>query len=52
MQFGFSYVGLIMLLMLLFVTLVLCYPNMYKLKADTGLTEDEMKQIFGEKYKG
>ena len=43
---------LIMLLMLLFVTLVLCYPNMYKLKADTGLTEDEMKQIFGEKYKG
>lgn len=43
---------LIMLLMLLFVTLVLCYPNMYKIKADTGLTDDEMKELFGDKYIG
>ena len=43
---------LIMLLMLLFVSLVLNYPNMYKIKADTGLNDDEMKEIFGEKYLG
>lgn len=43
---------LIMLLMLLFVTLVLCYPNMYKIKADTGMNDDEMKELFGEEYKG
>lgn len=43
---------LIMLLMLLFVTLVLCYPNMYKIKADTGMTDDEMKELFGDKYLG
>ena len=43
---------LIMLLMLLFVTLVLCYPNMYKIKADTGLSDDQMKELFGEKYLG
>lgn len=42
---------LIMLLMLLFVTLVLCYPNMYKIKADTGLNDDEMKELFGDEYK-
>lgn len=41
---------LIMLLMLLFVTLVLCYPNMYKIKSDTGLNDDEMKELFGEEY--
>lgn len=43
---------LIMLLMLLFVTLVLFYPNMYKLKVDTGLDDEQMKELFGEKYLG
>ena len=43
---------LIMLLMLLFVNLVLCYPNMYKIKADTGLSDDDMKELFGDKYLG
>lgn len=41
---------MIMLLMLLFVTLVLNYPNMYKMKSDMGLTDDDMKQLFGDKY--
>ena len=42
---------LIMLLMLLALSLVLCYPNMYKIKADTGLTDDQMKELFGDEYK-
>lgn len=41
---------MIMLLLLLFVTLVLNYPNMYKMKSDMGLSDDEMKALFGEKY--
>lgn len=41
---------LIMLLMLLVVALMLNYPNMYKMKADMGLNDNEMKQLFGEKY--
>ena len=41
---------LIMLLMLLVVALMLNYPNMYKMKADLGLNDNEMKQLFGEKY--
>jgi Flp pilus assembly protein TadB len=41
---------LIMLLLLLFITLVLNYPNMYKMKADMGLTDKEMKELFGEQY--
>lgn len=41
---------LIMLQLLLFVTLALSYPNMYKIKADLGLLDDEMKQLFGDQY--
>lgn len=41
---------LIMLLMLQFLTLMLNYPNMYKMKADLGLADDEMKELFGDKY--
>lgn len=41
---------LIMLLMLLFVTLVLFYPNMFRIKADLGLLEEEMNELFGEEY--
>ena len=43
---------LIMLLLILFVTLVLNYPNMYKMKVDCGLTDQEMKDLFGDKYIG
>ena len=39
-----------MLLLLLFVTLVLNYPNMYKMKADMGLLDDEMAALFGNDY--
>ena len=41
------------LLMLAFVTvlfLFLAYPNIYKVKVDLGLTNDEMKQLYGDKY--
>lgn len=41
------------LLMLAIVTvlmLFLAYPNMYKMKADLGLTDDEMRSLFGDKY--
>ena len=41
------------LLMLTLVTtlmLVLAYPNMYKIKSDLGLSGDEMRQLFGDKY--
>lgn len=41
---------LIMLLMLLVVALMLNYPNMYKMKADMGLDDDKMKELFGDKY--
>ena len=41
---------LIMLLMLLFVSEVLSYPNMYKMKVDMGFTDDEMKELFGDQY--
>ena len=41
---------LIMLQILLFLTLALSYPNMYKIKADVGLLDDEMKQLFGDQY--
>ena len=41
---------LIMLLMLLFVTLVLFYPNMFRIKADLGLLDEEMNELFGEEY--
>lgn len=41
---------LIMLLLLLFITLVLNYPNMYKMKVDCGLDDQEMKDLFGNDY--
>lgn len=43
---------MIMLLLLMVVTLMLNYPNMYKMKTDMGLNEDEMKQLFGDSYIG
>lgn len=41
---------LIMVLLLLFVTLMLNFPNMYKMKTDLGLNDDEMKSLFGDQY--
>lgn len=41
---------MIMFLLLLFVLLTLSYPNMYKIKSDLGLTSDEMKSLFGDRY--
>lgn len=41
------------LLMLAIVTvlmLFLAYPNMYKVKVDLGLSDEEMKQLFGDRY--
>ena len=45
--------GQTVLLMLAIVTvmmLFLAYPNLYKVKVDLGLTDEEMKQLYGEKY--
>ena len=44
--------ALIMLLLLMFIMLMLNYPNMYKMKADMGLNDDEMKSLFGDQYIG
>ncbi|MBQ9474246.1 MAG: hypothetical protein IJU81_07540 [Bacteroidales bacterium] len=41
---------LIMILLLLVLMLFLSYPNMYKMKVDLGLTDDEMTSLFGESY--
>ena len=41
---------LIMVLLLLFVTLMLNFPNMYKMKSDLGLNDDEMTSLFGDQY--
>jgi hypothetical protein len=40
-----------MLLLLMVLLLMLNYPNMYKIKADLGLLDDEMTQLFGDAYK-
>jgi len=41
---------LIMLMLLLGLTLMLNYPNMYKIRADLGLLDDEMRSLFGDAY--
>lgn len=41
---------LIMLLLLLVITLMLQYPNMYKIRADLGLLDEEMRHLFGDAY--
>lgn len=41
------------LLMLAIVTvlmLFLAYPNIYRIKVDLGLSDDEMKSLYGDKY--
>lgn len=42
--------NLLMLLLLHFFTLALCFPNMYKLKVDCGLNDQDMKDLFGDNY--
>lgn len=41
---------LLMLMLLLFFTLVLSFPNMYKMKVDCGMNDQEMKDLFGDSY--
>ena len=41
---------LIMVILILVMLLVVEFPNMYKIKADLGLTDDEMASLFGSDY--
>lgn len=41
---------LMMLSIVLILMLFLSYPNIYKIKVDLGLSEEEMKATFGDKY--
>jgi amino acid transporter len=41
---------LLMLTMITVLMLFLAYPNIYKMKVDLGLTDEEMKMLFGERY--
>ena len=42
--------SLLMVTILMVLVLFISYPNMYKMKHDLGLTDDEMKFLFGEAY--
>ena len=42
--------ALLMGIILMVLVLFICYPNMYKMKHDLGLTDDEMKSLFGDAY--
>lgn len=41
---------LLMLAMVSALVLFLNYPNIYRVKVDLGLTDDEMKQLYGDEY--
>ena len=41
---------LLMLAIISVLTLFLAYPNIYRIKVELGLTDEEMKQIFGDRY--
>lgn len=43
---------LLMLSMVTALMLFLAYPNIYKVKVDLGLTDDEMKGLYGDRYIG
>lgn len=43
---------LLMLAMVSALVLILCFPNMYKMKADLGLDDDMMRELFGDRYIG
>ena len=42
--------SLLMITILLVLILFLSYPNMYKMKIDLGLSDEEMKSLFGSAY--
>lgn len=41
---------LLMLAMVATLMLFLAYPNIYRMKVELGLTDDEMKSLFGDRY--
>lgn len=41
---------LLMLALVSALMLFLNYPNIYRIKVDLGLTDDEMKRLFGDRY--
>ena len=41
---------LLMLALVATLTLFLAYPNIYRIKVELGLADEEMKQLFGDKY--
>lgn len=41
---------LLMLAMVSTLVLFLMYPNIYRIKVDLGLTDGEMRQLFGDQY--
>ena len=41
---------LLMLALVATLTLFLAYPNIYRIKVELGLTDEEMKQLFGDSY--
>ena len=42
--------ALLMVTILMVLVLFISYPNMYKMKNDLGLTDDEMTSLFGDAY--
>ena len=42
--------SLLMVTILMVLVLFISYPNMYKMKNDLGLTDDEMTSLFGDAY--
>lgn len=43
---------LLMLVIVCVLVLFLCYPNIYRIKTDLGLSDGEMRTLFGDKYIG
>ena len=41
---------LLMLAMVTVLMLILAYPNIYKVKVDLGLTDEEMASLYGDQY--
>ena len=41
---------LLMLAMVTVLMLILAYPNIYKVKVDLGLTDEEMTSLYGDQY--
>ncbi len=41
---------LLMLVLVSVLTLFMAYPNIYRIKVELGLSDDEMKQLFGDNY--